>query len=78
MSLLDLLSHVSVKWETCIAFLGEVDCPCQYRLPLDMTEEVAHARSKVEALQYSCQYTSINSSAHPLSSISLSLLLFVR
>ena len=37
-----------------------------------LKRELAHARSKVEALQYSCQYTSINSSAHPLSSISLS------
>jgi hypothetical protein len=27
-----------VERETCIAFLGEVDCPCQYRLPLDTTD----------------------------------------
>ena len=35
-----------VKQETCIAFLGEVDCPCQYRLPLDTTEAGACSRTK--------------------------------
>ena len=35
-----------VKRETCIAFLGEVDCPCQYMLPLDTTEAGACSCTK--------------------------------